>query len=58
LSLGVNRFVGSAPYGVRPTDGVTFSAALVLLMTVAVGASYVPARRVMSIDPAVVLRAE
>jgi putative ABC transport system permease protein len=58
LSLGLNRFLGSALYGVRPTDGVTFSAALVLLMTVAVGASYVPARRVMSIDPVVVLRAE
>jgi hypothetical protein len=41
-----------------PVDGVTFSAAVVLLMTVAVVASYVPARRLMSIDPVVVLRAE
>ena len=58
LSLGVNRFLGSALYGVMPTDGVTFLAAGVLLMTVAVLASYVPARRAMSIDPVVALRAE
>jgi hypothetical protein len=24
LSLGVNRFLGSALYGVMPTDGITF----------------------------------
>jgi putative ABC transport system permease protein len=58
LSFGLNRFLGSALYGVRPTDGVTFLAADALLMIVAVLASYVPARRAMSIDPVVALRTE
>jgi putative ABC transport system permease protein len=58
LSLGLNRFLGSALYGIKPTDWVTFLAASVLLMAVAVLASYVPARRAMSIDPVVALRVE
>jgi putative ABC transport system permease protein len=58
LSLGLNRFLASALYGVRPTDAATFIAAAVLLMSVAVLASYIPARRAMSIDPVVALRAD
>jgi putative ABC transport system permease protein len=58
LSLGLNRFLANALYAVKPTDGATFIAAAVLLMLVAVLASYVPARRAMSIDPVVALRAE
>jgi len=58
LSLGLNRFLGSALYGVRPTDTLTFAAAAGLLMLVAVLASYVPARRAMSIDPVVALRTQ
>lgn len=56
LSLGLNRFLGSALYGVTPADGLTFFTAAAVLMTVAILASYVPARRAMSIDPIVVLR--
>jgi putative ABC transport system permease protein len=58
LSLGLNRFLGSALYGVRPTDGVTFASAAGLLMIVAVLASYIPARRAMSIDPVIALRTQ
>lgn len=58
LSLGLNRFLGSALYGVTPADGLTFFTAAAVLMTVAILASYVPARRAMSIDPIIALRAE
>jgi len=58
LSLGVNRFLETALYGVKPTDGVTFAAAAVLLTIVAVLACYIPARRAMSIDPVMALRVE
>jgi ABC-type lipoprotein release transport system permease subunit len=57
-SLGLNRFLEIALYGVKPTDGVTFTAAAVLLTIVAVLACYIPARRAMSINPVVALRVE
>jgi putative ABC transport system permease protein len=45
-------------YGVSPTDPVTFSSVAVLLFGIAVLASYVPARRVVRVDPMLSLRVE
>jgi ABC-type lipoprotein release transport system permease subunit len=45
-------------YGVTPGDPATLAAAAAVLALVALGASYLPARRAARVDPAVVLRAE
>jgi predicted permease len=43
-------------YGVGPADAVTFGVVVAVLGAVAVAASFLPARRVSRIDPAVALR--
>jgi putative ABC transport system permease protein len=58
LSFALNRFLKSALYGVTTSDGMTFAAASSLLVVVAILASYLPARRAISIDPVATLRTE
>jgi putative ABC transport system permease protein len=57
-ALGLTRFLRSLLYEVQPTDPPTFVAVLLLLVSVAVVASYLPARRAMRVDPMVALRYE
>ncbi|MBV9886356.1 MAG: ABC transporter permease [Acidobacteria bacterium] len=57
-ALALTRLMASLLYGVRTTDPLTYSAVAVLLMIVAVAASYLPARRAMQVDPIIALRYE
>jgi hypothetical protein len=57
-SLGLLRFLRAALYGVGPTDPAVLGAVSLLLVAVALGASYLPARRGARVDPVVALRCE
>jgi predicted permease len=58
LALSLGRVVRSLIYEVSPADPVILSAVVLLMLTVALIASLVPARRAAQADPIVTLRAE
>ena len=57
-SAALVRLVSGLLYDVAPGDPLTFAGAAVVLMLIAALAGYLPARRVLNIDPMVCLRAE
>ncbi|MGH9619771.1 MAG: FtsX-like permease family protein [Bryobacteraceae bacterium] len=57
-ALGTTRFLASLLYGVKPTDPATFAAVSLLLLAVALLASYIPARQAAKVDPMETLRHE
>jgi putative ABC transport system permease protein len=57
-AYGVTRVLKSLLFEVGATDPLTFAAVTFLLCSVAVLASYVPARRAMRVDPMVALHCE
>jgi putative ABC transport system permease protein len=57
-TLAVGRWISTLLYGVSPTDWVSLVGACVLFAVLAIGASYIPARRAAVVDPAAALRSE
>jgi putative ABC transport system permease protein len=57
-AFALTRWMESLIFGVSPTDPVTFSSVALLLVGIALLASYVPARRAVRVDPMQSLRAE
>jgi predicted permease len=57
-ALGLTELMRGLLFGVSAQDPLTFAAVAVLLMSVALLASYIPARRAMLVDPVVALRYE
>jgi putative ABC transport system permease protein len=57
-ALGLTHLMKSMLFGVGATDPLTFIGVALMLMSVAITASYVPARRAMRVDPLVALKYE
>jgi ABC-type antimicrobial peptide transport system permease subunit len=57
-ALAMGHTMASFLYGVRPTDPLTLAGVSLLLLTVALVACYVPARRATRTDPVIALRYE
>jgi predicted permease len=58
LALGLTRYLTTMLYGVKPTDAWTLASVALLLITVALSASYFPALRASRVDPSSALRSE
>ncbi|MEO6568732.1 MAG: ABC transporter permease [Opitutaceae bacterium] len=54
----LSRYMGSLLFEVEPTDLLVFTSVPLLLVSVAVLASWLPARRAAKVDPVIALRAE
>ncbi len=57
-ALGLARFLVSLVFGISTYDTATFLGVTLLLIAVALAASYIPARRAIRVDPIVALRYE
>jgi predicted permease len=58
LALGLTHLMSSQLFGITPHDPLTFAGVALVLLLVALGACYLPARRAMGVDPMVALRHE
>ena len=58
IALSLSTFVSSLLYGITPRDPLSTTAAVAVLVAIAIFASYLPARRASRVDPNIVLRYE
>lgn len=58
LALALTRLLSTMLFEVNPLDLSIWAGVSVLLVTVAAGAGYLPARRAAAVDPTIALRAE
>jgi predicted permease len=56
LAAGVSRLLRGVLYGLSPVDAVSFVGASLLLLSIALAASWLPSRRATRVDPLVALR--
>jgi predicted permease len=57
-AIGLTRYLENMLYGLKPFDPVTYSAAVLVMLAVALTAGWLPARRASRLDPMVALRHE
>jgi putative ABC transport system permease protein len=58
VALAMTRYLRALLYGVSPTDPVVFTGVGAVLVAAVIAGCYLPARRAIRIDPALVLREE
>jgi putative ABC transport system permease protein len=57
-AAGLTRLMSTLLYGITPLDPMTYAVVPVILVIATVLASYLPARRAVSVDPVEALRSE
>ncbi|MGB9147055.1 MAG: hypothetical protein WCC14_14605, partial [Acidobacteriaceae bacterium] len=57
-AMALGRLIASMLYGLKPWDPMTFAGTVLLLGLVALGATWIPARRAAGVDPMRALRQE
>ncbi len=58
VALATSRFVASFLYGLKPNDPMALTLAAIVLLSAALAAGYVPARKASRIDPVTALRVD
>jgi putative ABC transport system permease protein len=58
VAVGVSRLMSGMLFEIRPYDPITYGAVALAVLIIATLACYLPARRVLRVDPAIALRVE